>query len=207
MSQRKRWLRSVQRRRFIKTALAAGAMISPVGRALADAASPRARTPRDYEGPFYPKGPRHRSSDLILGTPRAPVLRLRGRLVDVRDRALPGARLEIWQTDLLGRYRHPADNSPGERWEDFLYWGEALTDADGAFSFRTYVPGAYGRRPAHIHYKVWSGAEELLTSQLYFAERGGAAGAARSPRLSHLQTVHLIETGDGDLEARFDVVI
>lgn len=196
----------MKRRRFVQSAAAAGLMATPL-RGLLAAGETLPRTPRDYQGPYYPRGPRNETSDLILGEPRQAVLHLGGRVVDVHGEPLESVVVDIWQTDALGRYKHPRDRSEGERWDDFLYWGESQTDASGAFGFRTYVPGAYAPRPAHIHYKVWDGDSELLTSQIYFAGLGGANGHSRSPSLSHLQTVALQERDAGNLEAALTVVI
>lgn len=195
----------MKRRHFLTTTTAGALAISPVAFLLADTGE-LPRTPRDYEGPFYPVGPRNHSNDLILGTPRSETLRLSGRVLAPDRRPYRGVRVEIWQTDTLGRYKHPRDASDGERWTDFLYWGEAITDDDGRFDFRTYVPGAYGRRPQHIHYKVWQDERRSLTSQVYFRETGGTQGASRDPSRSELQTVAL-ESGRDGLVAHLRVVI
>lgn len=186
----------MKRRHFLQTTTTAALTVSPVAFLLADTGE-LPRTPRDYEGPFYPVGPPNRTSDLISGEPRQAVLHLEGEIVAPDQAPYRGIRVEIWQTDPLGRYKHPRDPNAGDRWPDFLYWGEAVTDVDGRFGFRTYVPGAYGRRPAHIHYKVWNDERRLLTSQVYFRETGGTQGASRDPSRSDLQTVALESQHDG----------
>lgn len=195
----------MKRRHFLQTTTAATLAVSPVAFLLADTGE-LPRTPRDYEGPFYPVGPRNHTSDLIRGEPRQPTLSFSGKVLAPDGSPMPAARVEIWQTDPLGRYKHPRDPNDGERWADFLYWGEAQTDDDGRFGFRTYVPGAYGRRPAHIHYKVWQDGKRLLTSQAYFRETGGTRGASRDPSQSDLQTVSL-ESGRDGLSSFLRVVI
>ncbi len=195
----------MHRRIFIKRTLAAGIAAVPAARLLASTEM-LPKTPPDFEGPFYPVGPRNRVSDLILGEPRDEVLEFSGVVVNVHGDPLPGALVGIWQTDRLGRYQHPRDTSPGERWDDFLYWGESVTRNNGAFEFRTYVPAGYGRRPPHIHYKVWRERQHLLTSQVYFREFGGARGASRFPDRSALQTVALEHT-NGGVAAMFRIVV
>ncbi|MCY4056467.1 MAG: hypothetical protein OXG44_00560 [Gammaproteobacteria bacterium] len=166
------------------------------------------RTPRDYTGPFYPKGPRNRKSDLIVGEPQAEVLHLSGRVLAPDGRPLTGVLVDIWQADPNGRYKHPRDRDQDSLMEEFLYWGEASTDADARFRFRTYVPGRYSARPAqHIHYKVWRDRSELLTSQIYFDELGGAQGFARSEKAAALQTVSLERIDDETIAAELDIVI
>lgn len=196
----------MKRRSFVQSTVAAGLLASPIAQALTDGQK-LDKTPSDFEGPFYPEGPRNESNDLILGAPRSKVLHFRGRVVDVRGQPKSGALVDIWHTDPLGRYKHTKDDSPGDRWDNFRYWGEALVDDEGGFEFRTYVPGAYNPRPAHIHFKIWENRRLLLTSQAYFVELGGTQGKSRSPRYSDLQTVSLKDTGDDELQSYLQVVI
>jgi len=195
----------MKRRKFLQSTAAAGLSASPLGRALR-ADEPLTLTPQDYEGPYYPVGAPNHTNELIIGEPQAQVLTLRGQVVDVHGNPYKGALVDIWHTDPLGRYKHPRDSSAGKRWDSFLYWGEALVDDGGHFEFRTYIPGAYGRRPAHIHYKVWQRKKLRLTSQIYFKELGGTRGASRSPSLGDLQIVSLAPHGDG-LKTYLQVVI
>lgn len=194
----------MNRRRLVQTAVAAGVLAGTTPLAWAE----RARTPRDFTGPFYPRGPRNRTSNLIVGEARADVLNFGGRVVTPGGRPYAGALVDIWHADPNGRYKHPRDRGQEDLLEEFLYWGEAATDANGTFAFRTYVPGRYAARPAqHIHYKVWFERKEILTSQVYFDELGGAKGLARSSEAAALQTVSLVRKDDGNLTAEIDIVI
>ena len=195
----------VKRRRLLKSALYVGLASTAAGRALASEAS-LPRTPRDYEGPYYPVGDRHKTNNLVVGKPRDQLLFFRGRVVDVYGEPVVGCLVDIWQADSKGRYQHPRDTTPGERWDEFLYWGEMLTGANGEFEFRTYVPGPYNRRPAHIHYKIWRQRRPLLTSQVYFRQTGGTRGASRNAAKADLQTVALLPDGD-DLSCSLRIVV
>ncbi len=180
----------MKRRDFVRSSMIATLAAVPFSRTLAaDGALPK--TPRDYEGPYYPVDGRNRTNDLITDAAREDVLYFRGRVVDTDGRPIARALVDMWQADPLGRYKHPRDRTPGERWDEFLYWGETFTSVDGEFEFRTYVPGDYGNRPAHIHFKVWRNRQRLLTSQVYFEQTGGARGASRQPASAALQTVSL----------------
>lgn len=193
----------MNRRKLVQAALAAGAITGTAG--LTGAELPR--TPRDFAGPFYPRGARNRTSDLIVGEPRADVLQLRGRVTTPAGAPYAGALVDIWQADPNGRYKHPRDDGQDQLLDEFLYWGEAATDEDGAFAFRTYVPGRYSARPAqHIHYKVWLDRQEVLTSQMYFHELGGAKGLARSGQAA-LQTIHLVRAGEHNHRAEIAIVL
>ena len=196
----------MNRRNLVQSAVAAGWLAGmPVA-----ASAELPRTPRDHTGPFYPKGPRNRNSDLIVGEPQAEVLHLSGRVLAPDGSPLAGVLVDIWQADPNGRYKHPRDRGQDGLMVGFLYWGEALTDAEARFQFRTYVPGRYAARPAqHIHYKVWRDRKELLTSQIYFHELGGARGFARadSDTAAALQTVGLERIDDASVAAELQIVI
>jgi protocatechuate 3,4-dioxygenase beta subunit len=165
------------------------------------------RTPRDYEGPYYPVGSRNKTNDLVVGDVHNTVLNFSGQVVNARGEPLVNTLFDFWQADPLGHYNHPNDRSAGERWDDFLYWGETLTDAQGKFEFRTYVPGDYGSRPPHIHFKLWSEDKVLLTSQVYFAKLGGARGASLSRDADQRQTVNLHDGSDNSVKASLRIVV
>lgn len=196
----------MKRRQLLQSAIAAGVLWPAAF--LAESEKRLARTPGDYTGPYYPVGARNRTNDLITGQPRSDVLDLQGIVLDELGAPRAGVLVDIWQADPEGRYKHPRDRSPGSRRDEFLYWGEAVTDADGHFRFRTYVPGAYAARPAeHIHYKVWSNRRLLLTSQIYFEELGGSQGLARSDFAASLQTVNLHRVDDTGFRAKASIVV
>lgn len=195
----------MNRRKLVQTAAAAGVL-----KATAPfAATELPKTPRDYTGPFYPHGPRNRTNDLIVGEPHTDVLNLSGRVLTPAGAPRVGVVVDIWHADPNGRYKHPRDRGQDKLLEEFLYWGESITDSSGAFTFRTYVPGRYAARPAqHVHYKVWTeDREPLLTSQIYFAQLGGAGRYARSDGTTELQTAKLLPETDKLLRATIDIVI
>lgn len=196
----------MNRRLFVRAMAAAGVFANLWIPARADN-DVLPRTPRDYEGPFYPTGPRNATNDLIVGEPRDRVLEVSGQILNTKGEPLADALFDFWQADPLGHYKHPRDRSKGERWSEFLYWGEARTDAEGRFDLRTYVPGDYASRPPHIHYKVWSNEKSLLTSQMYFAELGGARGASRSRSGAERQTVSLRPQDENTVHADLKVVV
>ena len=194
----------MKRRRFVKSTVAAGLLSTPLATLGAEETLPK--TPRDAEGPFYPVGPRNKTRNLILGEPRDDVHFFRGSVINTYGDPLQGALVDIWHADTLGRYNHPRDSSPGDRWDDFLYWGESFTDDAGAFEFRTYVPAAYGRRPAHIHYKVWQNRRRILTSQVYFRNHEDAHNASRLQRKPESQIVTLTPI-DGGVTSHIQIIV
>ena len=132
-------------------------------------------SPSQTEGPYYPrKKPAETDADLTrIGTgPQAQgeVLILNGTITDPEGKPIAGARVEIWQTDHQGIYAHPGDPKTSRRDTTFQFYGVTSTSADGAFTFRTIMPGGYGGRPRHIHAKVTPPGGATLTTQLYFKD-------------------------------------
>ena len=172
-----------------------------------------AKTPADYEGPFYPVTRQDDiDNDLIhvkgmAGVAQGDILNLSGRVVNTRGEPQAGLVIEIWQTDPQGRYKHPGDSTPGERDPNFQYWGAAVTETDGSYFFKTIVPGAYHPRPAHIHYKVLKDGKLILTSQIYFTKPAEGAKAPSLTGQMELQTVALKPTAKGEFEAYFQIII
>ncbi|MDE0464015.1 MAG: protocatechuate 3,4-dioxygenase, partial [Caldilineaceae bacterium] len=141
-------------------------------------------TPSQTEGPFYPvQMPDDRDNDLFVvdgagGRPAGEILVFEGTLYDGAGIPVPGAVVEIWQTDDNGIYMHPGDSNSSRRDVNFQSYGESETGPDGRYSFRTIMPGDYNPRPRHIHVKVRMDGRELLTTQFYFS-RDSNAGSDR----------------------------
>jgi protocatechuate 3,4-dioxygenase beta subunit len=170
------------RRKFLRTGLAASAgalaMTSWLPKALAETCG--GLTPPQTPGPFYPGEARFKPENDLTVVPGAPkralgqVIYVKGRVIDPLCRPVAGANVEIWQACASGRYDNAKDDNPAPLDPNFRYWGETTTDADGAYIFKTIIPGAYPAdtnwiRPPHIHFKVSKlGFHELVT-QMYFA--------------------------------------
>lgn len=168
-------------------------------------------TPSQQEGPFYPVEPIPLRADLLQrggrragGTPMG----LSGQVL--RDGApLAGVRVEIWQCDAQGVYRHPAMGQPADA--GFEGFGAATTDAQGRYRFLTLLPVPYQPRPPHIHFKLWQGGQPVFITQAYLegqTQEGGAFG-----RLGGLfgskdgLTMRPVADAKGLLQARFDIVL
>ena len=134
------------------------------------------RTPPATEGPFYPS-PSMRftdaDNDLVKITDgrreraKGEVVVLRGRVLDRSGKPAVGARVEIWQCDVNGRYRHTRDFSVTRRRDSgFQGFGYVVTGDDGIYAFRTIRPVSYPGRTPHIHVKVIH-RDVSLTTQLY----------------------------------------
>ena len=122
-------------------------------------------TEPDAQGPFYRAGS---PSPAALADTMEPGERIviEGVLLSADNclTRLPGYFLDLWQADKDGNYLS------GTRLR-----GVFETDADGAFTIETILPGNYaegdGFRPSHIHAKVFGPMGfERLTTQIYFAD-------------------------------------
>lgn len=131
-------------------------------------------TPRQSEGPFYPRHfPLDADADLVQiagrsGRAKGQVTYLSGTVVSESGAAIAGADVEIWQCDANGVY-HYIGSLPPDADPDFQGYGRARTDAAGAFRFRTIRPVPYPGRTPHIHVIVSGRGMPRLTTQLYVA--------------------------------------
>jgi len=106
-------------------------------------------------------------------TTTTPKLVFDGSLYNDVGNPVSNASVQFWHADVHGNYYHPGDPRNGHelQTDSFAYFGTATTDTNGKFRFRTYRPGIYASRPiTHIHFKVFDGEQELLTSQFYFSD-------------------------------------
>ena len=135
-------------------------------------------TPSASEGPFYPtSGMRFDDidNDLVKITGEVEqaggeVVKLAGRVLDSAGNPIAGARVEIWQCDVKGRYLHRGDFGWSSRDPAFQGFGHDLSGADGSYSFRTIKPVPYAGRTPHIHVKVLVENRQRLTTQFYLPD-------------------------------------
>lgn len=112
--------------------------------------------------------------DISEGNPGLP-MRLLFRVVDVDCVAVEGAEVDVWHTDLGGRYSgaEAADMCTGGdaaaragRW----FRGVQTTDSDGVAGFNSCLPGWYPSRAVHIHLQVRVAGRGMVTTQVFFAD-------------------------------------
>ena len=175
-----------------------------------------APTPRDAEGPFYPRSfPADVDADLTRvagrqGVARGTPLRLAGRVVGTDGKPLAGATLELWQCDANGIYHHVGASGPQD--DDFQGYGRAVATVDGSWSFVTIRPVPYGGRPAHLHFRISHPRSRTLTTQLYLkgeSTEGGMGGyfARERDRLEIAPVPAKGARGPGSLEATYTFVL
>jgi protocatechuate 3,4-dioxygenase beta subunit len=193
--------------------------IALAGRALPAWAAQLLKTPRQTAGPFYPvELPLDRDNDLVTvaggsGPAKGEISNVTGRVLDDAGSPLARARVEIWQCDVNGRYRHPGDRRDVPLDPNFQGYGQAITGADGAYRFRTIKPVAYPGRAPHIHFAISGPGFEPLVTQLYVAgapenARDGVLNGIRDPQARQSVVVPFERgAGSAELSARFDIVL
>jgi protocatechuate 3,4-dioxygenase, beta subunit len=134
-------------------------------------------TPMQQLGPFYPADrPLDHDADLTVikgkkGRAKGDLLYVMGRVLDPEGRPVRGAKVEVWQANAAGRYRHPGDTTSNPLDPNFEGYALLKTDSEGRYQFKTIKPGSYpaGRmvRTPHIHFDV-TGKYTRITTQMYF---------------------------------------
>ena len=164
-------LKTLNRRNFITWCTGAFAALS------ASRAAAAIETPSATEGPYYPQ-PSMRFSDVdndlvkiagMVEEAGGEIITLAGRILDANGRPRVGYRIEIWQCDANGRYRHPRENASRPLDENFQGHGFTITNAEGLYRFRTIRPVPYPGRTPHIHVAVFPADENPFITQLYIA--------------------------------------
>ena len=132
-------------------------------------------------GPFYVPGAKNMPmwADIAQEAPGEPAY-VFGRVLDVGGKPIPGATIDVWQTDGEGFYdvQRPGGNESYAR-------GKFTTAADGRYGFRTVKPVSYpvptdgpvgkmllgmGRhpyRPAHVHAIISAPGYEKVATHLF----------------------------------------
>jgi len=179
----------------------------------------RIATPRQPAGPFYPEQPPlDDDNDLTQVRGQAQpaqghITELSGRLLDRNGQPLRDLRIEIWQCDSHGRYRHPRDSGTRPPDPGFQGSGHIMTDSLGRYRFRTIRPVPYPGRTPHIHVAVFPAGEPPFITQLYVAGEPRNAGDFLYQRVPaaqrHLVTVEFTPAGPGgvELNAAWDIVL
>ena len=146
----------------------------------------------EIEGPFYkPRSPER--ADLVQGDTPARLVELQGYVLTRGCRPVARVLLDLWHADQNGDY--------DER--GFRYRGHVLTDAGGAYRFRTIMPAPYPGRTRHYHFKVLTIGRQLLTTQLYFPNEP----LNQRDDYFHPELVMRVADAGQALAARFDFVL
>ena len=175
-------------------------------------------TPSQMLGPFYPKKiPLEHDNDLTTvsgnyGISAGEISHLIGQVLTPNGSPVIGAKIEIWQCDAFGQYKHPGGG--GGQDPNFQGYGRTRSGVDGQYRFKTIKPVTYPGRTPHIHMRIVS-KNANLTTQLYVKgerlnDRDFILNAIRNTRArSSLIIPFVHEPGfpPNELVARFDPVV
>lgn len=144
-----------------------------------DCAAECGPTGATIEGPYYVRNVAP-AVDINAHRARGKPMRVSGVVhggVDGKT-ALAGASVEIWQCDSEGNY-HPNGNGDVSRYRpaEINLRGVTKTDAQGRFSFDSIVPGTYGTRRRHIHWRFEASGHQAVTTQTYWLKDKGSIRA------------------------------
>ena len=183
-------------------------------------AAPRALTPAQSAGPFYPlEIPLDSDNDLVTVAGHGALAK--GEIVNVVGRVLlrdgspvPGARVEIWQCDASGRYRHPGDRGGTPPDPGFQGYGQLVTGKHGSYRFRTIRPVPYPGRAPHIHFAISAPDRASLVTQMYVAgdpenEHDGLLNRIRDPGARESVVVDFANdaASPGERVGTFDIIL
>lgn len=156
------------------------------------------RIVRTDRGPYYPESKIPSDVDLTTeplkkGKADGQVLYLFGKILAPDCAPIKNARVEIWQADSNGLYKH-SEGHDGEKLDPhFGYFGQVLTNEKGLYLFKTIVPASYTAgdltRAPHIHIGIKSSDYGAATTEVYFAgkeddrirEQDRVFGSRRNP--------------------------
>lgn len=174
-------------------------------------------TPSQMRGPFYPRTfPLDKDFDLTKVTGRdgvafGEIVTVFGRVADVEGLALEGVMIEIWQVNGFGRYHHEGDDSNKPIDPNFQGYGAVMTNASGAYSFRTIKPIAYPGRAPHIHFAVSRKKGSPFVTQMYIAGARENAGdfllSGVRDKTERESLIVSFEKNGNELSGTFDIVL
>ena len=135
-------------------------------------------------GPFYREAaPQMALGDSIARLTDGPPVMVFGQVVDAQGQGIPGAELQVWQTDEKGLY--DLQKHEPQVMDDRARF---TCDEAGRFHFRSVRPhgytipmdgpvgalitaqGRHGCRPAHIHFLISAAGYRELTTAIYLAD-------------------------------------
>jgi protocatechuate 3,4-dioxygenase beta subunit len=91
-----------------------------------------------------------------------------GFVVDLTDKPIEGAVVQIWHANYLGYYQ---DNAKAKNIDlDFAGNGTSITDKRGKYHFLTIMPYFYDNRAPHVHFMVKKTGFDTLTTEMFFPE-------------------------------------
>lgn len=158
-------------------------------------------TPPNTAGPFYVPGAPLRTNLRESGDQGRPIV-VNGRVIDTNEKPLNKAQIEIWHSDPGGEYDMDA----------FRYRANVPLSSNGNYEFKTFLPGHYGSRAQHIHFKISGAADPTFFTQLYFEndplfEGNPQKNYTKDPVVQYPQLIRPVKPKDSELFVYFQIAI
>ena len=165
-------------------------------------------TAESTSGPYYVSGAPETDNLNFNDSPGQEMI-ISGTVLDgSTGEPIPGAQIEVWQTDANGRYWPQASGDASDFDEDELnFRGTVIADEDGAYEFTSVVPGAYSPRPRHIHYRISAEGYVPIFTQTYWAGDEAVSADRADPDVDDCRLLVFEETEDGAVTATFNIVL
>ncbi|AMB94373.1 protocatechuate 3,4-dioxygenase subunit alpha [Aerococcus sanguinicola] len=142
------------------------------------------RTPQQTVGPYASLGlvadeaNDHITNDLVEDGGQGQEIILQGNLFGSDGKPLFNVLVEIWQANSEGVFNHPAFKDREGYDPSFVGFGRTITDERGAYSFRTFKPGAilendypeFSQSPHILAFVHASGVSYPLYTRIYFED-------------------------------------
>jgi len=144
-----------------------------------------------------------------IGIAIGQIITVSGRITNKGCNPVASAIVEIWSANHYGKYRHEFDTK-GKDDPNFQGWGQAITNENGEYRFKTIVPGLYSDRARHIHFKISKRGYHELVTQLYFEGEDRNKTDGPLNQLTHEEQQHIIRpllNKDVDKQMEFNIVI
>ncbi len=155
----------MQRRTFVKVIGLSAFAISSTGFKLIEEnglIKTDCATSTDMLGPFFRKNAPRRHDLTYAGNDKEIPLKVIGQVFGADCKTpLKNVEIDVWHCDHKQHYDMESD--------EYRCRGKIMTNENGEYWFKTFVPPPYAGRPKHIHYLIheFDGYQELAT-QLYF---------------------------------------
>jgi protocatechuate 3,4-dioxygenase beta subunit len=196
-------------RRYVLTTFGAGLLLAGVGRGFARTPGAVSCSAGDCScgptgpataGPFYVSNAPATVNINLLNAPGT-ALEVAAIVLGGADGRSPlaGAKVELWHADSDGHYHPEADGDISRyRPDEINLRGQGVAGADGRLSFYSIVPGRYGNRRRHLHWRIGAAGHRTLVTQTYWRDEKDTPYERSDPVDRHAEDCRWIDFRTAD---------